>query len=454
MAKIAKNTIIESKKQLIDDLVAAAKPSAQWLIGTEHEKIIYRQDDLSRPDYFGDSGIGALLNEFAKRYDWQAVTESDNIIALEDNTGANISLEPGGQLELSGAPLANLHQTCNEVHSHLHQTIAICEDLDLSALGIGFDPLSLRDDIFWMPKGRYKIMREYMPKKGNMGLDMMLRTCTVQVNIDFASEQDMIDKMRIAMAFQPLATALFANSPFKEGVDTGYQSLRAQVWQDTDPDRCGFLDFVFDDGFGFEYWVDYLCNIPMYFVKRDGIYHDMTRYKFTDLLNGQCHDDSYDHATYGDWLDHMTVAFPEVRLKHYIEMRGADVSSWGNICALPSFWVGLLYDCNIQQSCWDMVKKWSIDDIRQCYLDVPKLGLQATLGQYKTIDYLKEILDMSANGLKQRNIKNKNGDDERIFLKPLQEIVENQRSNSDILRDKFQHEWAGDIRKLYYNCRY
>ena len=454
MTKLDKKTIITSKDQLIQDLENAAKPKNQWRIGTEHEKIIHHKHDFKRPGYFGDSGIGALLQEFITRYDWKPIYEHDNIIALEDDTKANISLEPGGQLELSGAPLKDLHQACHEAHHHLNQTMKICDDLDLSAIGIGFDPVSTRDDIQWMPKGRYKIMRDYMPKKGNLGLDMMLRTCTVQTNLDFANEQDMIEKMRISMALQPLATALFANSPFKEGKNTGYQSLRAHIWHDTDADRCGFLDFVFDKGFGFEMWIDYLLNIPMYFAKKDGLYYDMTHRKFPELMAGQCTDDGFLHATYGDWLDHMTVAFPEVRLKHYIEMRGADSSSWGNICALPSFWVGLLYDSDSQQACLDLISDWSKEDMLSCYHQVPQYGLRVSHAGRSVLEWLQDIIKIAENGLKNRAVVNSKGNDERIFLTPLRDIIANGKSNSDLLQEKFIGEWQQDMQALYTYCRY
>ena len=308
--------VIESKAQLVEWFEAGNKPPETWRIGTEHEKFAFRIDDHAPLSYDGHPGIRDLL-EGMQQFGWKPVYEGDNVIALSGENGANISLEPGGQFELSGAPVETLHQTCDEVHEHLRQIREVNKDLGVAMIGIGFHPTLKREDVPWMPKGRYKIMREYMPKKGSMGLDMMLRTCTVQVNLDFASEADMARKMRIGMALQPIATALFANSPFREGEATGYISLRSLVWTDTDPDRSGILPFVFDDDFGFERYVDYALDVPMYFVARDGQYIDASGQSFRDFLDGKLPALPGEKPTMGDWADHTTTIFPEVRLKRF-----------------------------------------------------------------------------------------------------------------------------------------
>src|SRR5690606_16169634 len=311
------------------------KPRERWRIGTEHEKFVFRRRDLRRADY--ESGIRPLL-EGLTRFGWTPVLENGNPIALCQGE-ASISLEPGGQLELSGAPLETIHQTCAEVGQHLKQVREVTEELGLGMLGMGFDPKWRRDDVPWMPKGRYRIMREYMPKRGKLGLDMMLRTCTVQVNLDFSDEADMVRKFRASLALQPIATALFAASPFVEGKPTSFQSWRSHVWTDTDPDRCGMLPFVFEEGFGFERYVDWMLDVPMYFVYRDGRYIDASGQSFRDFMEGRLPALPGERPQMGDWTDHLTTAFPEVRLKRYLEMRGADGGPWDRLCALPAFWV-------------------------------------------------------------------------------------------------------------------
>src|SRR5579862_8784685 len=333
---------ITDKRQLVEYLASGCKPAQEWRIGTEHEKFVFRRDDLRPVAYDGDKGIRALL-EGLRRFGWQPVLDGENIVGLEESGGA-ISLEPGGQFELSGAPLDNIHQTCDEVQTHLKQVREVTEELGLGMLGLGFLPKWTREDCYWMPKRRYRVMQRYMPTRGKLGLDMMLRTCTVQVNLDFESEADMVLKSRVSLALQPIAVALFANSPFVEGKPTGYLSYRSHVWTDVDPDRSGMLPFVFEDGFGFERYVDYMLDVPMYFVYRDGKYVDVAGQSFRDFMKGRLPGLPGAIPTMSDWSDHLTTAFPEVRLKRIIEMRGADAGPWDQICALPALWSGLLYD--------------------------------------------------------------------------------------------------------------
>ncbi len=331
-------------RELTAYLAGGVRAPTDWRIGTEHEKFGFRDDDLKPPEFGGERGIGALLEGIASRFGWERSYDGANLIALKRPDGGSITLEPAGQLELSGAQLATLHQTCCEVEGHLREVRSVADEVGVSFLGMGFQPKWRREDMPWMPKGRYKLMREYMPKRGQLGLDMMTRTCTVQVNLDVASEADMVKKFRVSLALQSVATALFADSPFTEGKPNGFQSYRSHIWTDTDPDRTGLLDFVFEDGFGYERYVQYMLDVPMYFVYRDGKYLDATGLSFRDFVAGKLPILPGERPTLSDWADHLTTAFPEVRLKRYLEMRGADSGPWGRICALPALWVGLLYD--------------------------------------------------------------------------------------------------------------
>ncbi|MDR2013120.1 MAG: glutamate--cysteine ligase, partial [Rhodanobacter sp.] len=361
---------IGGRDQLVEHFAAGEKPASAWRIGTEHEKFGFRLDDLRAPTWEGARGIGALL-EGMTRLGWQRVEEHGKLIALE-RAHAAITLEPAGQLELSGAPLETLHQTCREIDVHLREVKEVAEAMGLGFLGMGFQPKWRRADMPWMPKGRYAIMRNYMPKVGKLGLDMMSRTCTVQVNLDYASETDMVKKFRVSLALQPVATALFADSPFTEGRPNGYQSYRSHIWTDTDPDRTGMLDFVFQDGFGYERYVDYLLDVPMYFSYRNGEYIDLAGQSFRRFLAGDLAGLPGARATMRDWADHTTTAFPEVRLKQYLEMRGADSGPRNRLCALSAFWVGLLYDQTALDAAWDLVKDFTPEERHALRDDVPK----------------------------------------------------------------------------------
>ncbi len=443
-----KQVLLESKDQLITTLSKGCKPKENWRIGTEHEKFIFDAKTHRRLPYEGVPGIRALL-EGLQKYGWNTVMEGENIIALTDDTGASVSLEPGGQFELSGAPLKTIHDTCSETNRHLVQVKEICAEMGAVAVGLGFDPEWKREDIGWMPKGRYKIMKEYMPKKGTMGIDMMIRTSTVQVNLDFASEADMVRKMRVSFALQPLATALFANSPFKEGKPNGFQSYRSHIWTDTDNDRCGMLDFIFEDGFGFERWVDYMLDVPMYFIYRDGIYNDVSGLDFKDYMAGNLKGWEGKIPTQTDWDDHLTTAFPEVRLKQFIEMRGADGGPWRNICALPALWVGLLYDDEALNEAEALVNEWSVADISKMRNDVPKFGLQTMVQGRSLRDVGRDVLKISKKGLRNRNAANWSGESEEHFLAALEDVVEYGKTHAERLLESYNGEWNGDISKIY-----
>ncbi|HWG04550.1 MAG TPA: glutamate--cysteine ligase, partial [Beijerinckiaceae bacterium] len=386
--------LVTDKRQLVEYLASGSKPRAEWRIGTEHEKFIFRRADLRPVPYEGDNGIRAILEKL-QRFGWHPVLDGENVVGLTDDSGGAISLEPGGQFELSGAPLETLHQTCGELHSHLRQMREVLGELGLGMLGLGYLPKWKREDCFWMPKRRYAVMRNYMPKVGNLGIDMMLRTCTVQVNLDFSSEADMVLKSRVSLALQPVAVALFANSPFIEGKPSGFLSARSNVWTDTDPDRSGMLPFVFDKDFGFERYVDWMLDVPMYFVYRDGGYIDVAGQSFRDFLAGKLPGLPGEIPTMSDWSDHLTTAFPEIRIKKFIEMRGADGGPWRNLCALPAFWTGLLYDDDALNAGWDMVKDWTAEERQQLRDDVPRLGLETPFRGKKLQDIAIAVVQLA-----------------------------------------------------------
>ena len=439
---------IESKDDLLRVFERGCKPAARWRIGTEHEKFVYRTSDHCAPAYDEPGGIRDLLMAMT-RFGWEPVEENGHVIALAGDDG-NVSLEPAGQFELSGAPLENLHQTCAETGRHLKQVQEVGKELGLGFLGLGMWPDKRREDLPVMPKGRYAIMLRHMPRVGSLGLDMMLRTCTIQTNLDYASEADMVRKFRLSLALQPLATALFANSPFTEGKPNGYLSYRSHIWSDTDPARTGMLPFVFEDGFGFERWADYILDVPMYFAVRDGKYVDLAGEDFRAFMDGRLAALPGERATLGDWNDHISTAFPEVRLKSYLEMRGADGGPWNRICALPAFWVGLLYDDTALDAAWDMVKHWTIADHHRIREEVPRLGLQAKGPRGRTFRQLgKDILAIAEAGLARRARLNSSGDSEAIFLAPLFEIVESGKTPAERLLDAWHGRWAGDLSQVY-----
>ncbi|QIG81363.1 glutamate--cysteine ligase [Stakelama tenebrarum] len=445
--------VIEDRAQLIDYFASGEKPKDRWRIGTEHEKFVYSTRDLHAPSYDEPGGIRDLLTALTE-FGWKPVEEGGKVIALSGPDGT-VSLEPAGQLELSGAPLENLHQTCAETGRHLEQVKAAGDRLGLGFLGLGMWPDKAREDLPVMPKGRYGIMLNHMPRVGSLGLDMMLRTCTIQVNLDYSSEADMAKKFRVGLALQPLATALFANSPFTEKRPNGYLSYRSHIWSDTDPARTGMLPFVFEDGFGYDRYADYALDVPMYFVYRDGKYIDAAGLSFRDFLKGELSVLPGELPTIDDWADHLSTAFPEVRLKTFLEMRGADGGPWGRICALPALWVGLLYDQTALDAAWGLVKDWSMDAREDLRNAVPKLALDAPLpGGGKLRDIAGEVLEIANAGLAARARFNASGDNETGFLDPLREIVRTGKVPAQMLLDKFAGAWDGDVCSIYRETRF
>ncbi|RRN79417.1 glutamate--cysteine ligase [Pseudoxanthomonas sp. SGD-10] len=453
----AGDTPITRRDQLAGALASGEKPREAWRIGTEHEKFGFRLDDLRPPAFDGERGIEALLAGLA-RFGWQPVRESvdgqpERVIALVRD-GASVTLEPAGQLELSGAPLETIHQTCVELGTHLDEVRQVADELQLGFLGMGFQPKWRREDMPWMPKGRYRIMRAYMPKVGGLGLDMMTRTCTVQVNLDFASEADMVKKFRVSLALQPVATALFADSPFSEGRPNGFLSYRSHIWTDTDPDRTGMLDFVFEDGFGYERYVDYLLDVPMYFSYRDGTYVDASGQSFRDFMQGRLPALPGKLPTLRDWSDHMTTAFPEVRLKKYLEMRGADSGPWARLCALPAFWVGLLYDDAALDAAWDLVKDFTGEERHALRDGVPRHALKLPFRGATVRELALAALEISAAGLRRRAARNADGIDESRFLDTLMEIAESGLTPAERKLELFHGPWQGDIDRVFAEFAY
>jgi glutamate--cysteine ligase len=371
------------------------------------------------------------------------------VVGLSDGKGGAISLEPGGQFELSGAPIETLHQTCQELSEHLTQVRTVTRELGLGVLGLGFHPTARREDVPWMPKGRYAVMRRYMPTKGTLGLDMMLRTCTVQVNLDFESEADMVRKMRMSLALQPVVAGLFANSPFVEGKPSGYLSFRNHVWTDVDPDRTGLLPFVFEPGFGFERYVDYLLDVPMYFVYRDGKYFDAAGQSFRDFLAGRLPALPGEMPTMSDWNDHLTTVFPEVRLKRYIEMRGADGGPWSRLCALPALWTGLFYDQAALDAAADLVADWTQAERERLRLDVPRLGLKTKFRGGTVQEIARQVVALARAGLARRRRLDSAGQDEGHYLETLSEIVDSGRTQAEKLLEDYATRWGGRIDPIF-----
>jgi glutamate--cysteine ligase len=386
---------------------------------------------------------------------WDAIMEGPNIIGLSDVTGGGaISLEPGGQFELSGAPVETVHQTCSELMAHLAQVREVAGPLGIGFLGLGMAPTWTRAEMPVMPKGRYRIMTAYMPKVGTLGLDMMYRTCTVQTNLDFSSEADMVKKLRVGLALQPIATALFANSPFTEGKPNGLLSFRSEIWRDTDPDRSGMLPWAFEPGMGFERWVDYALDVPMYFVKRGDDYVDVAGQSFRDLLAGKLPGLAGERATISDWANHLSTIFPEVRLKRYLEMRGADGGPWRRLPALPALWTGIYYDDISLDAAWDLVKDWSAAERQALRDDVPKLGFAAAIRNRSVLDIAKDCLALARAGLARRGRRDPSGHDETRYLDPLDIIVANGRTPAEALLEKFHGPWRGSVDPVFAEYAY
>jgi glutamate--cysteine ligase len=450
-----KAPVLTGFKDLVAHLESGSKPDrSTWRIGTEHEKFAFYHDTLEPVPYEGENGIGALLDNLADKYGWKRVKEGANTIALLEENNSSITLEPGGQFELSGAPLEHLHQTCAETGQHLSQLRDVAGKMGISFLGLGMSPLWSLEETPIMPKGRYKIMRNYMAKVGRLGRQMMFRSCTVQTNHDFGSEADMVKKFRVSIALQPIATALFANSPFAEGRLNGFLSYRAHIWTDTDPDRTGMLPFVFEPGMGFERYAAYALDVPMYFVYRDGKYIDASGQSFRAFLDGKLPALPGERPTKKDWEDHLTTIFPEVRLKTYLEMRGADSGPWSRLCALPAFWAGILHDDAALEAAWSLVKSWTAEDREALRRAVPVLGLRAPVRGSTAQHIAQAALAISRQGLRSRARSDKAGEDETHFLTELDDIAASGVTPAERLIERYNTEWGRDVRRVFEACAY
>jgi glutamate--cysteine ligase len=448
----APSAVVRSRDDLVGWIAAGSKPRENWRIGTEHEKFVFHTDTLRPVPYEGPRGIRALMEALMQRYGWEPIMENENIIALRRPKGQGseaISLEPGGQFELSGAPLANLHETCAETHEHLNQVLAVGEKLGIGFLGLGFTPKWTLAEIPRMPKQRYAVMTRYMPKVGTRGLDMMYRTATIQVNLDFADEADMVKKFRVSLALQPVATALFASSPFTEGRPNGFKSLRSEIWRHTDPHRSGMLPFVFEPGMSFDRYVEYALDVPMYFVFRDGRYIDVAGASFRDFMAGKLAQLPGERPTLDDWSDHLTTLFPEVRMKRFLEMRGADGGRWRRICALPALWVGLLYDQTALDAAWDLVKDWSAEERQALRDQVPRDALSTPFRKGTVRDVAREALAIAEAGLKARNRVNTKGEEETVYLEFLLDTVASGRTPADELLARYEGPWNRQIDPVF-----
>ncbi|WP_160009952.1 glutamate--cysteine ligase [Rhizobium sp. 18055] len=449
-------TPLSSVQELTDYLAAGNKPEEKFRIGTEHEKFAFFRADNSPVPYFGDSSISALLKGMEKTSGWEPILDGENIIGLAEPTGMGaISIEPGGQFELSGAPLETIHQTCKESNAHLATLREIAEPMGIRFLGIGGSPTWTLAETPVMPKSRYGIMSRYMPKVGSHGLDMMYRTCTIQVNLDFSSEADMRKKMRVSMKLQSLATALFAASPFTEGKPNGLQSWRGEIWRDTDNNRSGLLDFTFRDDFGFHDYVEWALDVPMYFIVRDNRYHDCTHVTFRQFMNGALKGEVAEwEPTMGDWTNHLSTLFPDVRLKRFLEMRGADGGPWRRICALPAFWVGLLYDETALEAADLLTRDWGFDEVNTLRNAVPAEGLQATFRGHPLFETARDVIAISKAGLKARGKLNSEDQDETIFLSPLDEVMAKKATLAEDLLALYNGRWNGSVDPVFDEYQY
>ncbi len=446
---------VESRDDLVAWIAAGMRPPSQFRIGTEHEKFAFAIGRHEPLPYEGPRGIRALLEGMQMLLGWEPIMEGDAIIGLLDVTGGGaISLEPGGQFELSGAPVETVHQTFRELQAHLAQLREVAEPLGIGFLGLGMTPKWTRAEVPVMPKGRYRIMTAYMPKVGKLGLDMMYRTCTVQTNLDFASEADMVKKLRVSLALQPVATAMFAASPFTEGKPNGFLSFRSEIWKDTDPDRSGMLPFAFEPAMGFERWVDYALDVPMYFVRRGERYIDVSGSSFRALMNGKLPQLPGERATISDWANHLSTIFPEVRLKRYLEMRGADSGPWRRLPALPAYWVGILYDDVSLDAAWDLVKTWTAQERQKLRDDVPTLGFKAAIRGSTVLHLAKETLVLARSGLARREALDAHGCDETRFLEPIEDFVERGITPAEELLEKYYGAWGQSVEPVFAEYAY
>jgi len=455
MADSSDSPLIQSRADLIETLARGNKPKDRWRIGTEHEKFVFNKTDFAPVPYEGEKGIGAILEAVRDKTGWTPLTDKGVLIGLAGPEGAgSISLEPGGQFELSGAALASVHQTCAEAAAHLKLLTGIADPMGIGFLGLGVAPTWSLDEIPVMPKSRYAIMAPYMRKVGTLGTSMMFRSCTVQTNHDFSSEADMVKKMRVSLALQPVVTALFANSPFLDGRPSGFLSFRAEIWRHTDANRTGMLPFVFEDGFGFERYVDYALDVPMYFVTRNGEYIDCAGESFRAFLEGELPQLPGEKPTVHDWEDHVSTIFPDVRLKQFLEMRGADGGPWAEICALPALWTGILYDQSSLDAAWDLVADWTEQERQDLHAAVPRTAIHTPFRNGTVADVARRLLEIAEAGLAARDLRNWEDADETTYLEPLHHILNSGKTRAETLLELYRDDWNGDIARIFTDQAY
>ncbi len=449
-------TPLSSVSELSAYLAQGSRPKEKFRIGTEHEKFVFFKADHGPVPYAGEASISALLKGMQERLGWEPIMDGENIIGLGEQSGMGaISIEPGGQFELSGAPLETIHETCRESNRHLALVKDIAEPMGIGFLGLGGSPKWSLAETPRMPKSRYDIMTRYMPKVGTKGLDMMYRTCTIQVNLDFSSQEDMARKMRVSMKLQAIATALFASSPFTEGKPNGLLSWRGDIWRDTDNRRSGVLPFVFNADFGFDHYVEWALDVPMYFVVRDGRYHDCTHVTFRQFMGGALKGEIREwQPTMGDWTNHLSTLFPDVRLKRFLEMRGADGGPWRRICALPAFWVGLLYDDTALSDAEALTADWTVEDVAAMRDEVPEKGLAARIRNRSVLDAARDAVSIATAGLRSRARLNGEGQDESIFLQPLEEVLAKKQTLAEDLLSRFNGRWNGSVEPSFEEFQY
>jgi glutamate--cysteine ligase len=442
--------LIESRNDLIEAMSRGCKPESEWRIGTEHEKHVFHTSPLRPVAYGGPDGIHALLKGIEAETGWQPFYDGENPIGLRNNEVAGgISLEPGGQFELSGAPQVDLHASAEELAEHMRVAKQVAAPLDIHFLGLGVTPLWSVDEIPAMPKSRYGIMKPYMEKVGTLGTSMMFRSCTVQTNLDFSDEADMVKKLRVAVALQPVATALFANSPFVDGQESGYLSFRSHIWLNTDNARTGMLPFVFEEGFGFEQYADYALDVPMYFVIRNGQYVNVAGESFRAFLEGKLPQLPGEKPTVKDWEDHLSTIFPEVRLKQFLEMRGADMGSEKSVTALSAFWTGLLYDEIALEAAYEIIKPWTREERERLRREVPRLALDVPHDRSNLYDVAAQAVGIAEAGLVRRNRLDAQGRDESVHLAPLEETIRLAKTPAERWLERYRTAWNGDLTQIF-----
>ena len=413
---------VTDKLQLAEYLEQGCKPGTDWRVGVEYERFVCRGKDLCPAPYYGPGGIEALLRAL-EQFGWQPDAGTGPLIALSRGR-EHVSLEPAGQLEYASVPVADVHRIDADLAGHCREVAALAEDLGLALLGLGFEPLYPAQINNWIPQERFNIMRGYMPRVGGHGLDMMQRTASIQINLDYASEEDMVRKYRAALALQPVFIALAAGSPFASGRATGYQSYRSHVWQHTDSDRCGLPEIVFDEAMGFERYVDWVLDVPMYSIVRSGHHVDTAGESFRRFLAGELRPVPGETPTLDDWKYHLQTLCPEVRLKQLLELRGPDSGSPAMVSGLAALSVGLFYDDRSLAAVSDLIAHWN-RETRQClYCQAAERGLAAEFRGLNLGEIAALLLDLAAEGLGRRGIQNEKGNDERVYLEPLREIVE------------------------------